>query len=101
PGETFEAGGYTMRFEDLVVRRPGVDGIDIEVVAQVTVMDGDRVVARMEPGRRVFTNFPDQPTAIVDVQGNLLRDLYVFVQGWDQDRLTELQVFVNPLQQWL
>src|SRR5690606_37702453 len=79
PGDTFEAGGYTMRFEDLLVRRPGVDGIDVEVVAQVTVMDGDEVVTVMEPGRRFFTNFPDQPTALVDVDGSLLRDLYLFV----------------------
>ncbi len=101
PGETFEAGGYTWRFDDLLVRRPGVDGIELDVIAQLTVLDGDRVVTVMEPGRRIFTNFPDQPTAIVEVDGNLLRDLYVFVQGWDENRLTEIQVFVNPLQQWL
>lgn len=101
PGDTFEAGGYTMRFDDLLTYEPGVDGIEIDVVARITVLDGDRVVEVMEPGRRFFTNFPDQPTALVDVDGNLQRDLYLFVQGWDEDRLTEIQVFVNPLQQWL
>jgi len=60
-----------------------------------------RVVAQMEPGRRFFTNFPDMPIALVAVDGNLQRDLYVFVQGWDENRLTEIQAFVNPLQQWL
>ena len=101
PGETFEASGYTMRFEDLVVRRPGVDGIDVDIIAQISILDGDRVVSVLEPGRRIFTNFPDQPTSIVEVDGNLRRDLYLFVQGWDENRLTEIQVFVNPLQQWL
>ncbi|MGE3960797.1 MAG: heme lyase CcmF/NrfE family subunit [Dehalococcoidia bacterium] len=101
PGETFEAAGYTMRFEDLLVRRPGVDGIDTDIVAQVTLLDGDRVVGVMEPGRRFFTNFPDQPTAIVEVNGSLRRDIYMFVQGWDEERLTEIQVFENPLQAWL
>ncbi len=101
PGETFEAAGHTMRFEDLLVRRPGVDGIDTDILAQVSIIEGGEVVGVMEPGRRFFTNFPDQPTAIVDVDGNLRRDLYMFVQGWDADRLTEIQVFENPLQAWL
>ena len=101
PGETFEAGGYTMRFDDFVVRRPGVDGIDLDIMAQVSLFKDGELVRTMEPGRRFFTNFPDQPTAIVAVQSNLARDLYMFVQGWDENRLTEIQVFVNPLQMWL
>ena len=55
----------------------------------------------LEPGRRIFTNFPNQPTSLVEVDGDLRRDLYLFVQGWDENGLTELQVFVNPLQVWL
>ncbi|MEX2375132.1 MAG: cytochrome c-type biogenesis CcmF C-terminal domain-containing protein [Dehalococcoidia bacterium] len=101
PGDTFEAGGYTMQFEDLASYTHGVDGIELDVVARVNVYRDGRLVTVMEPGRRFFTNFPDQPTAIVAVQGTLLRDLYVFVQGWDAERLTEIQVFVNPLQMWL
>ncbi len=101
PGETFEAGGYEFEFHDLATRRPGVDGIEVDIVAQVTVRRDDRVVANLEPGRRFFTNFPDQPVAIVAVDGSLRRDLYLFVQGWDNERLTEIQAFVNPLQQWL
>ncbi|MQC16792.1 MAG: heme lyase CcmF/NrfE family subunit [Chloroflexi bacterium] len=101
PGETFEAGGYVMQFEDLASYAPGVDGIDTEVVARVGVYRDGQLITTMEPGRRFFTNFPEQPTAIVAVDGNLRRDLYVFVQGWDTERLTEIQVFVNPLQQWL
>ena len=101
PGDTFEAGNYTMQFEDLVSYAPGVNGIDVEVVARVGVYRDGELVTTMEPGRRFFTNFADQPTAIVAVQGTLMRDLYVFVQGWDAERLTEIQVFINPLQQWL
>ncbi|MCA9849058.1 MAG: hypothetical protein KC461_00195, partial [Dehalococcoidia bacterium] len=101
PGETFQAAGHTMRFDDLVVRRPGVDGIDSDILARVSLIEDGKVVGVMEPGRRFFTNFPDQPTAIVDVDGNLKRDLYMFVQGWDANRLTEIQVFENPLQAWL
>jgi len=101
PGDTFEAGGYTFEFHDLLTRSPGVDGIQMEIVADITVRQGDRVVAELDPGRRFFTNFPDQPVALVAVDGNLRRDVYLFVQGWDENRLTEIQAFVNPLQQWL
>ncbi len=101
PGDTFEAGGYTFEFHDLATDRPGVDGIEVDIVADITVRDGGEEVAHLQPGRRFFTNFPDQPVAIVAVEGNLLRDIYLFVQGWDEERLTEIQVFINPLQQWL
>lgn len=102
PGESFEAGGYTFRFDNFAERRPGVDGIEFELLARVTVLDDDRTVANLLPGRRFFGNFPDQPMGIVAVDGNLRRDLYVFLQGYDPEtRETELHVFVNPLQQWL
>jgi cytochrome c-type biogenesis protein CcmF len=39
--------------------------------------------------------------AIVAVDSNLQRDLYLFVQGWDAQKRAEIQVFVNPLVQWL
>jgi len=101
PGETFEASGYTFRYEDLVARHPGVNGIEIEGVTRLQVTRDGQEVATLEPGRRFFTNFPEQPTAIVAVDATLARDLYVFTQGWDQTRRAEIQVFVNPLAQWL
>ncbi|MGE3858018.1 MAG: heme lyase CcmF/NrfE family subunit [Dehalococcoidia bacterium] len=101
PGESFAVSGYTFTYEDLVARRPGVNGIEVEGLTRLQVTrDGDPV-ATLEPGRRCFTNFPDQPTAIVALDTSLTRDLYVFTQGWDEDRRAEIQVFVNPLIAWL
>ncbi|MEX2445834.1 MAG: cytochrome c-type biogenesis CcmF C-terminal domain-containing protein [Dehalococcoidia bacterium] len=101
PGESFEASGYTFRFEDLYAREPGVNGIELEGIARLVAERDGQQVAVLEPGRRFFSNFPDQPVAIVAVDSNLMRDLYVFVQGWDTERRAEVQVFVNPLVQWL
>ena len=101
PGETFDVGGYTFRYDDLVARRPGVNGIEVEGLTRLEVTRNGKAVATLEPGRRFFTNFPDQPTAIVAVDSTLARDLYVFTQGWDQNRKAEIQVFVNPLAKWL
>ena len=101
PGDTFEVSGYTFRYDDLVARRPGVNGIELEGLTRLQVSRDGRAVATLEPGRRFFTNFPEQPVAIVAVDSNLARDLYVFTQGWDQERRAEIQVFVNPLLRWL
>ena len=101
PGETFEVAGYTIRYEDLVANRPGVNGIEVEGLTRLHVTRDGKPVVTLEPGRRFFSNFPDQPTAIVAVDSTLARDLYVFTQGWDANRRAEIQVFVNPLVKWL
>ena len=101
PGESFVASGYTFRYVDLVARRPGVNGIDVEGLVVLDVERNGQHVATLKPGRRFFTNYPDQPVAIVAVDSNLERDLYLFVQGWDGQKRAEIQVFVNPLVLWL
>lgn len=101
PGESFSVGAYTLTYNRLYAERPGRNGIDVEVKADVTVARGDEVVARLDPGRRTFSNFPNQPVAIVAIDGSFTRDLYVFMQGWDESLTAEFQAFVNPLVRWL
>ena len=101
PGESFEVGGYRLSYGGLRVREPGVNGIEQEVIALLELEDGGERVASLQPGQRFFTNFGGQPVAIVSIDGNLLRDVYVFMQGWDDDQNAEIQAFINPLTQWL
>ena len=101
PGDTFDVSGYTFRYDDLVARRPGINGIEVEGLTRLEVTRNGRAVTTLEPGRRFFSNFPDQPTAIVALDSSFTRDLYVFTQGWDENKKAEIQVFVNPLAQWL
>ena len=101
PGESVEIGRYTLQYDGPRVRRPGVNGIEREDVAQVTVLQGGEVTAVLSPGRRNFTNFPNQPVALVALESNLREDLYLFVQGFAEDGTVELQAFVNPLIIWL
>ena len=97
PGESFEVGGHTIAYDGLFSRHPGVNGIESEVVARITV-DGTH---QLNPGQRFFTNFQGQPVAIVAIDGSPLRDVYVFVQNWTTEGVAEVQVFVNPLMQLL
>jgi cytochrome c-type biogenesis protein CcmF len=101
PGETFEIGEYALRYEGLVEVRPGVNGIEREVLASVAVERGGEPRTTLEPGQRTFANFPSQPTGIVAVGGSFREDLYLFLQGWEADQTVELHVFVNPLVRWL
>jgi len=101
PGESFGARGYTFTYERLTSREPGVNGIELEVYADIRVTEGGNEVALMQPGRRFFTNFPEQPTGIVALDESLTRDLYLFVQGWNADGVAEVHAFVNPLVMWL
>lgn len=101
PGESFEARGYTFTYEGLSSRSPGVNGIELEAYADVRVTKGGREVALLHPGRRFFSNFPEQPTGIVALDESLTRDLYLFVQGWNADGVAEIHAFVNPLIMWL
>jgi cytochrome c-type biogenesis protein CcmF len=102
PGESFEAGGRTLTYEGLRERPGTSNGVETEIVAPVTVTNDDgKEIAYLEPGRRLFTNYPEQPTGIVALDSTLRDDLYVFVQGWDANGVAEFHVFVNPLISWL
>jgi cytochrome c-type biogenesis protein CcmF len=101
PGASFEAGGRTLTYEGLKERPGTANGVETEIIAPITVSKDGKQIAYLEPGRRLFTNFPQQPTGIVAVDSTLRDDLYVFVQGWDDNGVAEFNVFVNPLIQWL
>ena len=101
PGETFELGDYTIRYDGLTERPRNSDGIESEVIANLVIFRGDREVGTLDPGRRFFTNFPQQPMARVAIKTSLREDLYIFVQGWDPQGVAEFNGFVNPLMAWL
>jgi len=97
PGDSFNISGYQIKYEELSESKPGVNGVSKEILAKVEI-DGKKLIY---PGQRLFTNFPNQPVAIVAIDGNPLRDVYVFLQGWTDEGMIELHVFVNPLIQLL
>ena len=101
PGESFEVAGRTVTYNGLLQRKGVANGIDSEIFAELVVAQGGTQVALLEPARRLFTNFPGQPTTVVGLQTTLRDDLYVFLQGWDDHEVVELHVFVNPLVSWL
>ncbi len=101
PGESFELGRYTVQYDGMRLIEGTANGIALETVAALTVFEDGRFVAELAPGRRSFTNFSAQPTAIVAVNTGWREDVYIFAQGWDEQGVAEFQAFVNPLMLWL
>jgi len=101
PGESFELGRYSVVYAGLTQTPGTANGVESETVAILDVRRGERSVAALAPGRRIFGNFPQQPLAIVAVDSGWREDVYVFVQGWDENGVAEFQAFINPLMLWL
>jgi cytochrome c-type biogenesis protein CcmF len=101
PGESFEFAGTTFTNEGMFQRQGIANGIDSEAIVPLSMSRDGRVVGRIEPGRRFFANFSGQPMTIVGLRSTLKRDVYAFVEGWDDQGVAQVQVFVNPLMAWL
>ena len=101
PGESFELGRYTLRYDGLRQRAGTADGIESEIFAEIVILQGEDEVGGLEPGRRFFTNFPSQPMTRVAVDTGWREDLYLFLSGFDDAQVAEFNGFVNPLMVWL
>ena len=88
-------------YQGLWGQKPEKNGIEIEAGTELTLIENNQAVNVLRPGRRFFYSAPNQPVAIVDIDSNLIRDVYVFTQGWDEKQVAEIQILIKPLVQWL
>ena len=101
PGESFSIGNYSFEYQGLWGQKPETNGIEIEAGTEITLVENNQIVNILRPGRRFFYSAPNQPVAIVDIDSNLIRDVYVFTQGWNEKQVAEIQILIKPLVQWL
>jgi cytochrome c-type biogenesis protein CcmF len=101
PGESFSVGNYSFEYQGLWGQKPETNGIEIEAGTEITLLENNQIVNILRPGRRFFYSAPNQPVAIVDIDSNLIRDVYVFTQGWNEKQVAEIQILIKPLVQWL
>lgn len=101
PGESIAAGDYTLTYRGITERAGQGNGVDSEVLILLDVYRDGTWITTLEPGRRFFTNFAEQPMTIVDLRTTLRDDLYTFVEGWNTEGVAQVQAFVNPLVAWL
>jgi cytochrome c-type biogenesis protein CcmF len=94
PGESFQMGGYTLRYD-------GVTSSETPHVAylraSVAVLDGGRQIDTMLPEKRFYKK-PEQPTTEVAIRSTLGADLYLVLGSYDEPtKMATIQAYVNPL----
>jgi cytochrome c-type biogenesis protein CcmF len=93
-GETFEIGGYTLRYNGLEERdTPHV----AYLMANMTVLQDGRAIDTLKPEKRFYKK-PEQPTTEVAIRSTLGSDLYLVLGSYDGDtRMATILAYVNPL----
>lgn len=101
-GESWTTQGYTLTFEDI---QPGVqDGEGVVTTAVLGAFENGKRVATLKPKSIYFDRQQQSETlpAIWQDAPFFRRDLYVIVQGWDNNFSTvSFRAYVNPLIAWV
>ncbi len=93
PGEVLQAGPYTVRLERSFVR----NGPDFrETVATFSVLKGDEVVGRIEPGKRVFVA-QTMPTSEAGLMTAGLGQVYASISEFEPDGSVGVRLYWKPL----
>ena len=96
-GDQAQIAGYTLVNDGFTRTRDDHKGT---VGVTLTLLDGTREVATLEPSRN-FYFASQQDTTEVALHSTFRRDVYVVLAGLDESGLARVAVFVNPLVMWL
>jgi cytochrome c-type biogenesis protein CcmF len=93
-GETFDIGGYTLRYTALEERdTPHI----AYLMANVEVLQDGRQVDTLKPEKRFYKK-PEQPTTEVAIRSTLGSDLYLVLGSYDAEtRMATILAYLNPL----
>jgi len=94
PGESFEIGGYTLRYNGLEDRdTPHV----AYLMADVSVFSNGKQVDTLKPEKRFYKK-PEQPTTEVAIRSTLGSDLYLVLGSYDSEtKMATILAYLNPL----
>ena len=102
-GDSFDLGGYTMRYDGLLTGQVAEDGRLMDI-AQLTVLRNGAELAHLRPRR----DFYPEATAtnsmtIAGSYSTIENDVYVLLVNWEpilQNQAT-FKVYINPLINWI
>jgi len=94
-GQSLTVSGYTLTYRG-ITDTTSKDGIET-VQTYFDVSQNGHVIEQAAPGERMFPGFANQPASIVSISTHQLKDLYVFLSGYDGSTSATIRVFVNPL----
>ena len=93
-GQSLTVSGYTLTY--LGITDTTKNGIET-VQTYFNVSQNGHVIERVAPGERIFPGFPSEPASIVSISTYQLKDLYIFLAGYDGSTSATIRVFINPL----
>ena len=96
PGESYNIGQYSFKYNALRSSNPNKNGIETEVIADISLFKNNKLITSLFPGKNFFTSFPAQPVAIVDIDRSIIQDTYIFLQKWDNNLNTQFHIYINP-----
>lgn len=100
-GHSVELSGYTLTYTKLDSQRRSNH---TEVSANLLVSDtaSGRVLGEITPRRNIYDKAPDQPTSEVGLRMTPAEDVYVILNGWQDDGSSAtFTVYINPLTMWM
>lgn len=99
PGESATLGDITFQYEDLNAQDNEQGGM---VSAEVSIHKKEKHIATVVPQKRFYGEPPDwQVTTEIGLHTSLLSDIYVILQGWQDDKTALFTFIINPLILWI
>src|SRR5260221_11594732 len=98
PGQEFQAGRYTLRFDRIESHEDGHMAASAAVVS--VFLDGTQIDT-LKPEKRFYKK-PKQPTTEVANRSTLREDLYLVLGSYEpEQKLATILAYVNPLVVWI
>jgi cytochrome c-type biogenesis protein CcmF len=97
PGESAAVKDYTLTYERPVTFQERNKSV---IAAEMTAYRNGQQVGRLVPEKAFYPQH-GQPVSEVAIRSGFYEDLYVVLEGLDEEGTGTFQVFVNPLVGWL
>jgi len=98
PGQAAQIGQFTLTYQGLQQSR-STD--KTTVFAQIDVAQDGRSVGQLLPARNFYRNREEEPQTEVALRISPTEDLYLVLAGWEDDGLTTIRAWVNPMVVWI
>jgi cytochrome c-type biogenesis protein CcmF len=93
-GQTLTVSGYSLTYKGITDTVK--DNIET-IQTYFTLSQNGKVVGTVAPGEKIYPGFASEPASIVSITTLQLKDVYVFLSGYDGSSTATIRVFINPL----
>ncbi|GCE25894.1 cytochrome c biogenesis protein CcmF [Dictyobacter alpinus] len=94
PGQDMNVAGYRLTYLGNIDEK---DSDKETISAQVQIWRDGKLQSYVYPGRVIYSNYPDQPTSVIEIKTFVATDVYVYLADWQGAAQATIRVFINPL----